>query len=147
MLIEFAKLHKNQHKKTPIFKALVYFDGLISHIACDLTSNINTFNTSVLELFRGSISAFFPRWIKQHLKIKSIYGTSENAIHCQIWIAICTYLLVAIAKKRLKIGQSLYSFLQVISISIFEKEPVNQLVSNSDSHFEDSDFSNQLIIF
>jgi hypothetical protein len=62
--------------------------------------------------------------------------TSENQIVLwQIWIAICTYLLVAIAKKKLKIGQSLYSFLQVISNSIFEKEPVNQLVSNSDSHF------------
>lgn len=68
----------------------------------------------------------FSRWLKQHLKIKSLYGTSENAIHCQIWIAICTYLLVAIAKKKLKIGQSLYSFLQVISISIFKKDLVNQ---------------------
>jgi hypothetical protein len=78
---------------------------------------------------------------------KIVFGTSENAIHCQIWIAICTYLLVAIAEKKLKIGQSLYSFLHVISISIFEKESVNQLVSNSDSHFKASDFSNQLILF
>jgi IS4 transposase len=59
---------------------------------------------------RWKIKLFF-RWIKRHLKIKSFYGTSENAIHCQIWIAICTNLLVAIAKKKLKIGQFLYSFL------------------------------------
>jgi transposase len=95
---------------------------------------------------RWKIELFF-RWIKQHLRIKSFYGTSENAVHCQIWIAICTYLLVAIAKKRLQISASLYSFLQIISISIFEKEPVNQLVRDSSSQIKDYEFSNQLKMF
>jgi len=101
------------------------------------------FLTNHFEIDATTIAGLY----KERWKIKSFYGTSENAIHCQIWIAICTYHLVAIAKKKLKIGHSLYSFLQVISISIFEKEPVNQLVSNSDSHFKDSDFYNQLILF
>jgi transposase len=113
-----------------------------------LTNHFEVEATTIAGLYkeRWKIELFF-KWIKQHLKIKSFYGTSENAIHCQIWIAICSYLIVAIAKKKLKIQQTLYSFLQVISISIFEKEPINQLVSNSDSHFKDSDFANQLILF
>lgn len=108
-----------------------------------LTNHVDIDATTIAGLYkeRWKIELFF-RWIKQHLKIKTFYGTSENEIHCQIWIAICTYLLVAIAKKKLKIEQSLYSFLQVISISIFEKEPVNQLVRNSDSHFKDYEFPN-----
>jgi transposase len=113
-----------------------------------LTNHFDIEATTIAGLYkeRWKIELFF-KWIKQHLKIKSFYGTSENAIHCQIWIAICSYLIVAIAKKKLKIQQTLYSFLQVISISIFEKEPINQLVSNGESHFKDSDFSNQLNLF
>jgi len=113
-----------------------------------LTNHFDIEATIIAGLYkeRWKIELFF-KWIKQHLKIKSFYGTSENAIHCQIWIAICSYLIVAIAKKKLKIQQTLYSFLQVISISIFEKEPINQLVSNNQSHFKDSNFSNQLNIF
>lgn len=113
-----------------------------------LTNHFDIEATTIAGLYkeRWKIELFF-KWIKQHLKIKSFYGTSENAIHCQIWIAICSYLIVAIAKKKLKIQQTLYSFLQVISISIFEKEPINQLVSNNQSHFKDSNFSNQLNIF
>jgi len=108
-----------------------------------LTNHFDIEATTIAGLYkeRWKIELFF-KWIKQHLKIKSFYGTSENAIHCQIWIAICSYLIVAIAKKKLKIQQTLYSFLQVISISIFEKEPINQLVSNNQSHFKDSNFSN-----
>jgi len=113
-----------------------------------LTNHFDIEATTIAGLYkeRWKIELFF-KWIKQHLKIKSFYGTSENAIHCQIWIAICSYLIVAIAKKKLKIQQTLYSLLQVISISIFEKEPINQLVSNNQSHFKDSNFSNQLNIF
>jgi transposase len=113
-----------------------------------LTNHFDIEATIIAGLYkeRWKIELFF-KWIKQHLKIKSFYGTSENAIYCQIWIAICSYLIVAIAKKKLKIQQTLYSFLQVISISIFEKEPINQLVRNDDSHFKDSDFSNQLNLF
>jgi hypothetical protein len=74
-------------------------------------------------------------------------GAFESAIHCQIWIAIYTCLLVATTEIKLKIGQSHYIFLQVISISIFEKDYLNQLICNSSSHFKDSEFSNQLIFY
>ena len=66
----------------------------------------------------------FFKWIKQHLRIKAFYGTSENAVKTQIWIAISTYVLVAIMKKRLKIDQSRYTILQILSVSIFEKMPI-----------------------
>jgi hypothetical protein len=73
----------------------------------------------------------FYKWIKQHLKIKSFYGTSQNAVFCQIWIALCMYLIIAIAKKRWKIDQSLYSFSQLCGITPFEKVPLNELFSKS----------------
>lgn len=73
----------------------------------------------------------FFKWIKQHLKIKSFYGTNQNAVFCQIWIALCTYLIIAIAKKRWKIDQSLYSFSQICGITPFEKVPINELFSKS----------------
>lgn len=113
-----------------------------------LTNNFELEALSIAGLYkeRWKVELFF-QWIKQHLRIKSFYGTSENAVQSQIWISICTYLMVAIAKKKLKIDLSLYHFLQIISVSIFEKEPVNQLVSNSDLHIKDSSFSNQLILF
>ena len=73
------------------------------------------------------------KWIKQHLKIKSFWGESENAVRLQVWIAICTYLTIAIAKKELKLERSLYEILQILSVSAFDKTPVNQLVINVDS--------------
>lgn len=77
---------------------------------------------------RWQIELFF-KWIKQHLKIKKFWGYSENAVKTQIWIAVCTYLLVAIMKKKLKLEQSLYEILQILSVSAFDKTPVNQLFS------------------
>ena len=73
------------------------------------------------------------KWIKQHLKIKSFWGESENAVRLQVWIAICTYLTIAIAKKELKLERSLYEILQILSVSAFDKTPVNQLLINVDS--------------
>jgi IS4 transposase len=69
------------------------------------------------------VETFF-KWIKQNLRIKKFYGTSENAVKTQIWIAISTYVLVAIMKKRLKIDLSLYTILQILSITLFEKMPI-----------------------
>ena len=77
--------------------------------------------------YRWRVEIFF-KWIKQHLRIKKFYGTSENAVKTQIWIAISTYVLVAIMKKKLKIELSLYTILQILSISIFEKKPIYVLV-------------------
>jgi IS4 transposase len=74
------------------------------------------------------VEIFF-KWIKQHLRIKKFYGTSENAVKTQIWIAVSTYLLVAIMKKRLKIDLTLYTILQILSITLFEKIPIFQALT------------------
>ena len=84
----------------------------------------------------------FFKWIKQHLKIKSFYGTSQNAVFCQIWIALCMYLLLAIAKKRCKIEQTLYSFSQICGITPFEKVPLNELFSKTSTSVPVDDFPN-----
>ena len=76
---------------------------------------------------RWQVELFF-KWIKQHLKIKKFWGYSENAVKTQIWIAVCTYLIIAILKKQLNLGKSLYEILQILSISAFDKTPVNQLL-------------------
>lgn len=77
---------------------------------------------------RWGIEVFF-KWIKQHLRIKAFFGTSENAVKTQIWIAISVYVLVAILKKRLRIGHSLYTILQLLSLTLFEKVQLQQLVT------------------
>jgi len=74
----------------------------------------------------------FFKWIKQHLRIKSFYGTIENAVKTQIWIAISVYVLVAIIKKRLKVDLNLYTILQILSITLFEKMPILQAFSDFD---------------
>jgi hypothetical protein len=89
----------------------------------------------------------FFKWIKQHLRIKTFYGTSQNAVKAQIWIAVCVYLLVAIVKKRLGIELPLYTILQILSISIFEKTPLVQLFSQSDYKSPQPPCPNQLLLF
>ena len=74
----------------------------------------------------------FFKWIKQHLRIKAFYGTSENSVKSPIWIAISVCVLVAIIKKRLKLGMSLYTILQILSVTLFEKVPILQVLTNSD---------------
>ena len=87
------------------------------------------------------------KWIKQHLRIKAFYGTSDNAVKTQIWIAVCTYLLIAILKKRLQIELPLYTILQVLSLSLFEKTPINQALQEWDYKNADSTSHNQLLLF
>ena len=72
----------------------------------------------------------FFKWIKQHLRIKVFFGTSENAVKTQLWIAVSVYLLVAIVKKRLNLSASLYEMLQILSLTIFERIPLDQLLNN-----------------
>ena len=81
---------------------------------------------------RWQVELFF-KWIKQHLRIRQFYGRSENAIRCQIWAAICTYLLVALAKKELRIELSLYEMLQILSVTTFEETPIKSLFSTPPS--------------
>jgi hypothetical protein len=101
--------------------------------------------TNVYRL-RWQIELFF-KWIKQHLKIKRFYGTSENAVKTQIWSAICTYVLVAIVKKRLHIDLSLYNMLQILSVNPFEKMPLKSLFSQQLYKNELHANSNQLFLF
>jgi Domain of unknown function (DUF4372)/Transposase DDE domain len=92
-----------------------------------LTNNFTLPAHVIAELYRRrwQIELFF-KWIKQHLRIKAFYGTSENAVKTQVWIAVCSYLLVAIVRKRLSLNLNLYTILQILSVSLFEKIPINQ---------------------
>jgi transposase len=103
---------------------------------------------TITELYRcrWQVEIFF-KWIKQHLRIKVFYGTSENAVKTQIWTAISTYVLVAILKKRLGIEHSLYTILQILSVTAFEKTPVEQALSAAGYISKDGDTSNQLQLF
>jgi hypothetical protein len=87
------------------------------------------------------------KWIKQHLRIKAFYGTSENAVKTQIWIAVSVYVLVAIVRKRLRLEASLYQNLQILSVTLFEKTPILQALQISDSDFDLGDSGNQLNLF
>ncbi len=95
---------------------------------------------------RWQIELFF-KWIKQHLRIKRFYGTSENAVKSQIWIAVSVYVLVAIIKKRLGLEASLYTLLQILSVTLFEKMPIQQAFSRIDHQFDNSIPDNQLNLF
>ena len=89
----------------------------------------------------------FFKWIRQHLKIKIFYGTTENAVKTQIWIAVSTYVLVAIIKKELNLGHSLYTILQILSLSLFEKHPLYQLLEDYGCNLNYSPQPNQLNLF
>ena len=104
-----------------------YFDLESGNRFVFLTNQFSFSAATIAELYRNrwQVELFF-KWIKQHLRIKSFYGTSENAVKTQIWIAISVYVLVAIIKKRMKIELSLYTFLQIFSVSLFEKMPILQ---------------------
>jgi len=95
---------------------------------------------------RWQIELFF-KWIKQHLRIKAFFGTTENAVKTQIWIAISVYLLVAIVKKRLQITASLYEILQILSLTMFERMPIDQLLSQQPLAVAEPDPDNQLTLF
>ena len=87
------------------------------------------------------------KWIQQHLRIKAFFGTSENAVKTQIWIAVSVYVLVAIVRKRLQLEVNLYQILQILSVALFEKTPILQALQPSDSPEDLRDYSNQLNLF
>jgi len=127
-----VKYYDTEHDKTLVF----------------LTNNFTLPALTIAELYRcrWQVELFF-RWIKQNLRIKSFYGTSENAVKAQIWIAISVYVLVAIMKKRLKIEASLYTILQVLSVTIFERMPLLQALTDSDYKNNQDNNCNQLFLF
>ncbi|MBV5335283.1 MAG: IS4 family transposase [Sulfuricurvum sp.] len=98
-----------------------------------LSNNFTLPALTIAQLYRSrwQVELFF-KWIKQHLRIKNFYGTSENAVKAQIWIAVSVYVLVAIMKKRLNLQESLYTILQIISVSVFEKISIYQLITDRD---------------
>ena len=89
----------------------------------------------------------FFKWIKQHLRIKAFFGTSQNAVKTQVWIAITVYVLVAIVKKHLKVRASLYPILQILSLTLFDKQPLDQLLAQLEYKTEMPETSNQLNLF
>jgi hypothetical protein len=113
-----------------------------------LTNNFLLPPLTIAQIYqcRWQVELFF-KWIKQHLRIKSFYGTSENAVKTQIWIAVSIYVLVAIVRKRLGLDRSLYQILQILSITSLEKTPILQVFEAFDSQSDLVDNSNQLILF
>ncbi len=113
-----------------------------------LTNNFVLPALTITELYRcrWQVELFF-KWIKQHLRIKQFYGTTENAVKTQIWTAVSTYVLVAIVKKRLKIQASLYEMLQILSLTMFEQTPLDTLLSQIRSRHNDAHAPNQLNLF
>ena len=125
-----------------------YFDAERSKRLKFLTNNFTLPAQTIADLYRQrwQVELFF-KWIKQHLRIKAFYGTSENAVKTQIWIAVSIYVLVAIVRKRLELEASLYQILQILSVTLFEKTPILRALQNSNSQSDLLDYSNQLILF
>ena len=112
-----------------------------------LTNNFALPALTIAQIYksRWQVELFF-KWIKQHLRIKAFYGTSENAVKTQIWIAISVYVLVAIVRKRLRMDASLYQILQILSVTLFEKEPILQVLATYAEEPNVAQNSNQLIL-
>ncbi len=129
-------------------RRIKYFDAENNKVLVFLTDNFTLQATEIATLYkhRWRIELFF-KWIKQHLKIKSFWGTSANAVKSQIWIAISAYVIVAIAKKKFNLKQSLYEILQVISISMFDKSHIATLFEKPIQQDVKELFPNQLNIF
>lgn len=125
-----------------------FFDQENNRYLVFLTNNFELDALVIAQLYRErwNIELFF-KWIKQHLRLKAFYGTSPNAVRTQIWIAVSMYVLVAIIKKELRIDLSLYTILQILSVSLFEKEHILQLLTASQHRFQQHHAGNQLILF
>jgi hypothetical protein len=129
-------------------RRIKYTDPETGKLFVFLTNNFLLPAEVIAQLYksRWQIELFF-KWIKQHLRIKVFYGTSENAVKTQIWTAISVYVLIALVKKRMNLDISLYTFLQILSVSVFEKVLIKQLVMNSVCTIESAHTCNQLNLF
>ncbi len=138
------KAHEDYSEK---LRRVHYLDAETSKHYFYLTNNFVQPATIIAKLYkmRWEIELFF-KWIKQNLKIKTFYGTSQNAVKTQIWIAVCVYVIVAIIKKELNLSLSLHSILQILSINPYEKVPINQLLTKLDPKFNLNTNHNQLIL-
>ena len=129
-------------------RRISYFDAETDNRLKFLTNNFTLPALTIAQIYkcRWQVELFF-RWIKQHLRIKAFFGTSENAVKTQIWIAVSVYVLVAIVRKRVGLEASLYQILQILSVTLFEKTPILRALDASGSHNELLDPGNQLILF
>jgi hypothetical protein len=125
-----------------------FYDVEHDRLLVFLTNNFDLPALAIAQLYRRrwQVELFF-KWIKQHLRIKAFFGTSENAVKTQVWIAISAYVLVAIIKKRLKSEASLYTILQILSLTLFDKTPLIQLLTETPLASEDLAMANQLNLF
>lgn len=131
-----------------MMRRIVYRDSKTGKRFVFLTNNFTLDALTIAQLYkaRWQIELFF-KWIKQHLRIKTFYGNSENAVKTQIWIAVSVYVLVAIVKRRLGLQESLYTILQILSVGLFEKTPILQAFPRSEDPLEKDDLCNQLELF
>lgn len=139
----YAKQHYPERLRRIRFR-----DAETGKVLVFLTNNFDLPALTIAALYknRWQVELFF-KWIKQHLRIKQFYGTSENAVKTQIWIAVSVYVLVAIVKKRLRLDASLYTLMQVLSVTIFEKVPMQTALSSETSKCDTATENNQLNLF
>ena len=124
-------------------RMVTYEDFATGNIYRFLTNHLGYEALTIAELYRErwNVELFF-KWIKQHLHIKSFYGTSENAVYTQIWIAVCSFLILALAKKKLGLEQSLYTISQTLGFVLFEKVPINQLFNKKQNSVSTDEYPN-----
>jgi len=142
-----AGFYTCQHFEAPL-RRIRFKDPKTHKTFIFLTNNFSLPALTITQLYRcrWQVELFF-KWIKQHLRIKAFFGTSENAVKTQIWIAVSVYVLVAIVKKRLNIQASLYEMLQILSLTMFEKIPIDQLLAKSVADAVQGALDNQLNLF
>lgn len=139
---------RSRHVYPEYIRRIKFFDATQERTFVFLTNNFMLDPLTIASLYkcRWQIELFF-KWIKQHLRIKSFYGTSFNAVASQVWIAVSIYTLVAIIKKELRLNLSLYTILQILSLTLFEKMPINQVFADTQLHFQETSSHNQLTLF
>jgi len=137
-----------RHDYPEKLRRIGFFDAERNKRLVFMTNNFTLPGLTIARLYkcRWQVELFF-KWIKQHLRIKAFYGTSENAVKTQIWIAVSVYVLVAIVKKRLHLDLSLYTILQILSVTLFEKAPILQALSTTTATDQDVNCCNQLNLF
>src|SRR5271157_819632 len=139
---------KSRHDYPQYLRYVVFHDEETGKRLGFFTNNFELPALTIAQLYkcRWQVELFF-KWIKQHLRIKAFFGTNESAVKTQIWIAISVYVLVAIAKKRLGVEASLYTILQIVSLTLFEKIPLSQLLNDTALENFDGENPTQLTLF
>lgn len=139
---------KSSNRYPKVLRRIRYYDAETGNTLVFITNNfkISALTVAALYKYRWGIETFF-KWIKQHLKIQTFWGESENAVRTQVWIAIATYIIVVIAKKKLNIDKTLYEILQLVSISPFDKTPLKTLFANENYQDVKELYCNQLKLF